>query len=360
MKKTSLYNEHVKLNAKLVDFAGFQMPIQYTGIIEEHLAVRKSCGIFDVSHMGEFILSGSGATDFLNEITINDVSKINEWQAQYSAMCYENGGIVDDILVYKYPEHYMLVVNCSNIEKNFDWIMANKPENVDFANISSSVDLIALQGPKSREILSSHSDIDIKNIDYYHFRIANICGFPVTLSRTGYSGELGYEIYADGDAIKNIWSSLLNSDGQVIPAGLGCRDTLRMEMKYVLYGNDISEKTNPIEAGLGWITKTNKTSFIGRQKLLDLQLSHSKKLICFEMIDRGIPRPGYTLSNGSSIIGSVTSGTQSPSLEKGIGLAYVEKEHSRAGTKLFIDVRGRQLKCEVVKAPFYKNGSVFS
>ena len=360
MKKTSLYNEHVKLNAKLVDFAGYQMPIQYSGIIEEHLAVRKSCGIFDVSHMGEFILTGSGATDFLNEITINDVSKIDEWQAQYSAMCYEDGGIIDDILVYKYPEHYMLVVNCSNIDKNFDWIMANKPENVDFANTSSSIDLIAIQGPKSREILENYTNINLKNIDYYHFSIANVCGSPVTLSRTGYTGELGYEIYADSNAIKNIWTTILGSEESVTPAGLGCRDTLRMEMKYVLYGNDISEKTNPIEAGLGWITKTNKTSFVGKEKLLDFQLSHSKKLICFAMIDRGIPRPGYKIHSDQGVIGSVTSGTQSPSLKKGIGLAYVKKEFSKVGTSLLIDVRGRELRCEVVKPPFYKNGSVFS
>jgi aminomethyltransferase len=242
MKKTSLYNEHINLNAKLVDFAGYQMPIQYKGIIEEHLAVRESCGIFDVSHMGEFIVSGKGATDFLNEVTINDVTKISPWQAQYSAMCYEDGGIIDDILIYKYPEHYMLVVNCSNIEKNFDWILANKPKNINVANISSTIELIAIQGPKSREILSKYSDIDLKNIDYYHFSVASICGYPVTLSRTGYTGELGYEIYADGNAVKNIWNELLSSEREIIPAGLGCRDTLRMEMKYVLYGNDIDEK----------------------------------------------------------------------------------------------------------------------
>ena len=360
MKKTSLYKEHKNLNAKLVDFAGYQMPIQYKGIIEEHLAVRRSCGIFDVSHMGEFIVSGEGGAEFLNEITINDISKMDIWQAQYSAMCYEDGGIIDDILVYRYPEHYMLVVNCSNIEKNFDWIVANKPRNIDVANISSSIELIALQGPKSRDILTKYTDINLNNIDYYHFTIASICGFPVTLSRTGYTGELGYEIYADGNAIKSIWKALLKSEKGIIPAGLGCRDTLRMEMKYVLYGNDINEKTNPIEAGLGWITKTNKVSFIGKEKLIDLQLSHSKKLICFEMIDRGIPRKGYSISDGSSIIGEVTSGTQSPSLKKGIGLAYVNKKSSKIGTHLFINVRGKRLECEVVKAPFYKKGSVFS
>tara|TARA_B100001996_G_scaffold281690_1_gene222118 strand:- start:6596 stop:7678 length:1083 start_codon:yes stop_codon:yes gene_type:complete len=360
MKKTSLYNEHINLNAKLVDFAGYQMPIQYKGIIDEHLAVRESCGIFDVSHMGEFIISGEGSEEFLNEITINDVSKIDPWQAQYSAMCYEDGGIIDDILIYKYPEHYMLVVNCSNIEKNFDWIIANKPKDVDFANISSTIELIALQGPLSREILNKYTDIDLKNVDYYRFCIANVCGFSVMLSRTGYTGELGYEIYADGNSIRGIWTSLLETEKEIIPAGLGCRDTLRMEMKYVLYGNDINEKTNPIEAGLGWITKTSKTSFIGKEKLLELQLSHTKKLICFEMIDRGIPRLGYSVTDGSIVVGSVTSGTQSPSLKKGIGLAYVDKKYSKAGTQLSIDVRGKQLKCEIVKAPFYKKGSVFS
>ena len=359
MKKTPLYKYHLGLGAKLADFAGYEMPIQYQGIIDEHMAVRTTCGVFDVSHMGEFIVKGKGAMDFLNAITVNDVSTLNVWQAQYSAMCYEDGGIIDDILIYRYPDYFMLVVNCSNIEKNFDWIIANKPDNVIVANISDKIGLIAVQGPNSREILNQLVDVDLNEMKYYHFSIGNISGSSATISRTGYTGELGYEIYADTNSIAQIWEELFKvTDHEIYPAGLGCRDTLRLEMKYVLYGNDIDKTTNPIEAGLGWITKLKKPSFVGKQALVKFKENSQRKLICIEMIDKGIPRKGYEVFSGSEKVGMITSGTQSPSLGKGIGLAYINTESSKIGSILEIEVRNKKLKCMVVKAPFYTDGTV--
>ena len=359
MKKTPLYSEHIKLGAKLVDFAGYEMPIQYAGIVNEHLAVRKSCGIFDVSHMGEFFVSGEGAMDFLNQITINDVTTLDVWQAQYSAMCFEDGGIVDDILVYRYPDYFMLVVNCSNIEKNFDWIITHKPENVIVADVSSQIGLVAVQGPKSRDILNNYTDIDLDKMEYYRFSIANINGYPATISRTGYTGELGFEIYADNISTEKIWKLLFSdSKDKIAPAGLGCRDTLRMEMKYVLYGNDIDQSINPIESGLGWITKMNKKDFIGKKALNQININPARALVAIEMIDRGIPRKGYTIIKDSLNVGYITSGTQSPSLQKGIGLAFIDINYSNIGSELFIEVRSKYLKCRVVEAPFYKNGTV--
>ena len=359
MKKTPLNSEHIKLGAKLVEFAGYEMPVHYAGIIDEHLAVRKSCGIFDVSHMGEFFVSGDGALDFLNHITINDVACLDIWQAQYSAMCSEDGGILDDILVYRYPDYFMLVVNCSNIEKNFDWIVAHKPENVTIADVSNQTGLIAIQGPNARAILNSYTDIDLNKVEYYRFSIANINGYPATVSRTGYTGELGFEIYADNVSTEKIWKILLSdSKYEIYPAGLGCRDTLRMEMKYVLYGNDIDQSTNPIEAGLGWITKMNKQNFIGKERLNQIKSNLSRELVCIEMIDKGIPRKGYPIIKDSLNIGYITSGTQSPSLQKGIGLAFINTDYSELGSELFIEVRNKHLKCKIIEAPFYKTGTV--
>ena len=359
MKKTPLHSEHIKLGAKLVDFAGYEMPVQYSGIVDEHLAVRKSCGIFDVSHMGEFFVSGDQAMDFLNQITINDVANLDVWQAQYSAMCFEDGGIVDDILVYRYPDYFMLVVNCSNIEKNFDWIITHKPENVTVADVSSQIGLIAVQGPKSRDILNNYTDIDLDKMEYYHFSIANINGYPATVSRTGYTGELGFEIYADNVSTERIWKLLFSdSKNKITPAGLGSRDTLRMEMKYVLYGNDINQNINPIESGLGWITKMNKKDFIGKKTLNKIKINPTHSLVAIEMIDRGIPRKGYPIIKDSLNIGYITSGTQSPSLQKGIGLAFIDTIYSKLGSELLVDIRNRHLKCRVVEAPFYKTGTV--
>jgi len=359
MKQTPLYTKHVELGAKMVDFAGYQMPIQYTGIIQEHNAVRHSAGLFDVSHMGEFIITGDEAEVFLDYVTINDVVSIQPWQAQYSAMCYEDGGIIDDLLIYRYPDHFMLVVNASNKEKDLDWFMAHKLDNVDILDISDQTGLIALQGPKSRSILQNIFDINLNEIDFYWFDVAKINGNSATIARTGYTGELGFEIYADHDNIVKIWDAIMKAGGDAVePTGLGCRDTLRMEMKYCLYGNDIDASTNPIEAGLGWITKLDKDNFIGKEALVDAKANITRKLICIEMIDRGIPRKGYTIVNNGAVVGEVTSGTQSPSLNQGIGLAYVAKGFAKTGTKLKMKVRHKLLNCKVVKSPFYKEITV--
>lgn len=359
MKQTPLYEKHVALGAKLVDFAGYEMPIQYVGINQEHMAVRLSSGLFDVSHMGEFIISGEGAEAFLDNMTVNDVKSIRPWQAQYSAMCFENGGIIDDLLIYRYPDHFMLVVNCANMEKDLDWLVAHKPENVDIMDMSDQTGLIAFQGPKSREILQKVADIDLHTMDFYWFGVGNINGHPATIARTGYTGELGFEIYADNDAIGGIWDTILDSgEDDVDIVGLGCRDTLRIEMKYALYGNDIDETTNPVEAGLGWITKLDKGDFIGKNALVQAKENLSRRLVCIEMIDRGIPRKGYPIIVDGEQVGAVTSGTQSPSLKRGIGIGYVEKQHAKIGIELGMEVRNKNLKCKVVKPPFYKEGSV--
>ena len=359
MKKTSLYKRHVELGAKLVDFAGYQMPIQYSGVVNEHNMVRKSAGLFDVSHMGEFIISGDGAEDFLNYITVNDLNAIKPWQAQYSAMCFEDGGIIDDLIIYRYPDHFMLVVNCANIEKDLDWLMANKPQDVNIMDISQQTSLIALQGPNSRKILQSISEVQIDDIDFYCFKLEKICDITVTIARTGYTGELGYEIYGNNEIIIEIWDKIIDlGEEHILPVGLACRDTLRTEMKYALYGNDIDESTNTLEAGLGWITKLEKSNFIGKEVLTNTNNSLKRKLVCIKMIDRGIPRKGYKLFLGDEEVGEVTSGTQSPSLNEGIGLAYVSVPHEKFGTELKIKIRNNFLDCIVVKPPFYKNGSL--
>ena len=360
MKKTPLYGKHVSLDAKLVDFAGYKMPIQYLGISKEHNAVRQSAGIFDVSHMGEIIISGPGAESYLNFIMTNDVSSLEAWQVQYSAMCFEDGGVVDDLLIYRYPEYFMLVVNCSNLEKNVDWLMAHKRDDVNIIDLSEKIGLIALQGPNSRQIIDPLVDININKMNYYRFAVAAIDGFPCTLARTGYTGELGFEIYADNENIVHIWDNLINkASAPIMPVGLGCRDTLRLEMKYPLYGNDIDDRTNPIEAGLGWIAKLDKKDdFIGKEALMSLNGACDRSLVCIQMIDRGIPRKGYKLLKNNAIVGQVTSGTQSPSLKIGIGLAYVTNDFAQSGTNLSLLVRDKELKCKIVDSPFYKKGTL--
>jgi len=359
MKKTPLYKRHIDLGAKLVDFAGYQMPIQYSGVVNEHNMVRKSAGLFDVSHMGEFIISGDGAEDFLNYITINDLNMIEPWQAQYSAMCFEDGGIIDDLIIYRYPDHFMLVVNCANIVKDLDWLMANKPQNVNIMDISEQTSLIALQGPNSRKILQSITDIQIDDINFYYFNLGKICDQTVTIARTGYTGELGYEIYGNNKIIIQIWDAIIDQGVELVcPVGLACRDTLRTEMKYALYGNDIDESTNPLEAGLGWITKLKKNNFIGQKALIDINKTLKRKLVCIKMIDRGIPRKGYRLFLNDQAIGEVTSGTQSPSINEGIGLAYVLAPHAEIGNEIKIKIRNNFLNCLIVKPPFYKDGSL--
>ena len=360
-KKTPLYRNHIELSAKMVDFAGYQMPIQYKGIKEEHNHVRSSAGLFDVSHMGEIIVSGNKAEDFLDRMLINDVKKIQTWDAQYSAMCNENGGIIDDLIVYRYPEHYMLVVNASNIQKNFDWLIANKDDHVDIFNLSEKINIVAIQGPASRIILSKLIDFDLSKLEFYKFMEIPFSGKIITISRTGYTGELGYEIYAGDDQIIKIWNDILDiGDGKVFPAGLGCRDTLRMEMNYPLYGNDLNEKTNPIEAGLSWITKLNQREFVGSNRINMFKKNYTKKSVCLEMIDKGIPRKDYSIKLDNIEIGHITSGTYSPSLSKGIAIGLINKDLAVIGSVLDVEIRNRTMKCKIVKPPFYKDGSLLS
>ena len=356
MMQTPLYQKHIILNARMVDFTGYQMPIQYSGIIQEHLAVRNSCGIFDICHMGELIVRGVGAEDFLNYITVNDVKSMSVGDAQYSAMCYENGGIIDDILIYKYADKYMLVVNSSNLEQDFSWLKKYKRDDVELIDISAETGLIALQGPDSRNILQKCVELDLTDIPFYTFIESNIGGFNATFARTGYTGELGFEIYADKDDIGQIWDIIMDS-GDVTPCGLACRDTLRMEMKFCLYGNDIDDATNPIEAGLGWITKLNKDKFIGKKSLLLAKENRIRHLTAFKMDERAVPRKGYSIYADGNKVGKVTSGTQSPSLQKGIGLGYVQFGKHKVGMELDLDIRGIMKKATIIKPPFYKNGS---
>tara|TARA_B100000959_G_scaffold45740_1_gene46468 strand:- start:973 stop:2055 length:1083 start_codon:yes stop_codon:yes gene_type:complete len=353
---TPLYQKHIELNARMVDFAGYRMPVQYSGIVAEHLAVRKSCGIFDVSHMGELNVSGAGAEEFLNYMTVNDVKTMSVGDAQYSAMCYENGGIIDDILIYKYADKYMLVVNASNLEKNFNWLNEHKPDDVNIVDVSAETGLIALQGPDSRNILQNALGKDLSDIPFYTFEEGTVDGVNATIARTGYTGELGFEIYADSKVIGVIWDSIMNI-GNITPCGLACRDTLRMEMKFCLYGNDIDEKINPIEAGLGWITKLNKENFIGKESLISAKENRTKLLTAFEMVDRAVPRKGYKIFAEGNEVGIVTSGTQSPLLQKGIGLGFVQFGKHKSGMALDIDIRGKMKKALIIKPPFYKNGS---
>lgn len=342
----------------MVDFAGFLMPVQYTGIIREHLAVREAAGLFDVSHMGEFMISGEGVEAFLNHMMINDVRDLKVGQAQYSAMCYEDGGIVDDLLIYRYEDRYMLVVNAANVEKDFQWLDSHRPDGVRLVDVSDRIGLVALQGPLSRAIFQKVTAADLNNLSFYSFIEEKINGKPATIARTGYTGELGFEIYAGVDVIQDIWEALIQAGKPfgLQPVGLGCRDTLRMEMKYCLYGSDIDKTTNPIEAGLGWITKVDKGDFLGRSAILKAKENSSRRLVCIEMVDRAIPRKGYKVFSAGIEVGEVTSGTQSPSLKKGIGLAYVARNYAKSGTELTVDVRGRMMKGIVVNQPLYRKG----
>ena len=360
--KTPLYEKHIALKGNMVLFGGYLLPTHYTSINHEHLAVRSKAGLFDVSHMGQFIVSGSDAEIFLQQITINDVSNLKEGQAQYTAMCYEDGGIVDDLILYKFKDKYLLVVNCSNIGKDMEWLKKNKFGDVKLSDISKNIGLLALQGPKSKDILQIITDVDLDSIKFYNFSTGKIDGYEATISRTGYTGELGYELYIDSNHIAEVWDRLLDVGRNygINPVGLGCRDTLRLEMKYLLYGNDINEKTNPLEAGLGWITKLNKDYFIGKTTICNSRDKITKHLICIEMKEKSIPRKGYKIYSGEDLIGEITSGTMSPSLGKGIGLGYVSTLFKSIGTDLIIEIRGRKKRATVVKAPFYINGSLLA
>ena len=357
MKKTALFEQHSDLGAKIVDFAGYQMPLSYEGVSIEHHQVRNDCGVFDVSHMGEFFVSGEHATALISKISSNDVTKFSPGQAQYSCMPNESGGIVDDLIIYKLAENnYMLVVNASNIEKDFDHIQKyNATIGASLTNESDSYSLLAIQGPQTIELMQPLSSVSLAQIPFYQFTKGDFGGIPeVIISATGYTGSGGFEIYCKNDEVAQIWSKVLAQGAK--PIGLAARDTLRLEMGYCLYGNDIDDTTSPLEAGLGWITKFNcefvNASFFKSQK----EKGVLKKLIGFEMIEKGIPRKDYKVVNkNQEEIGLVTSGTMSPSLSKGIGLAYVKTAYTAMETTIYIQIRNKTVAAKVVKPPFYKS-----
>lgn len=360
MKNTPFTHKHIELGAKMAEFAGYNMPISYTGINDEHFAVRNSVGVFDVSHMGEFILKGDGALDLIQRVTSNDASKLTDGKAQYSCLPNENGGIVDDLLVYCIEANkvYMLVVNASNIEKDWNWISKHNTGNVEMHNVSDKTCLLAIQGPNATKALQTLTDMDIMNLKYYTFTKGVFAGVDnVLVSATGYTGAGGVEIYFrnENDNANKIWDAIFEAGKSynIKPIGLGARDTLRLEMGFCLYGNDIDDTTSPLEAGLGWITKFTKdftSKAIFEQQKAD---GVKRKLVGFEMIDRGIPRNDYLIKdvNGNTI-GKVCSGTQSPSLNKAIGLGYVAIEHTLIDGDIFIEIRNNLVKAKVVKIPF--------
>lgn len=360
MKSTPFTDKHIALGAKMAEFAGFNMPISYSGINDEHMAVRKNAGVFDVSHMGEFVLKGSDALDLIQRLTTNDASKLTAGKAQYSCMPNDNGGIVDDLLVYCLEENksYMLVVNAGNIDKDWNWISKHNHKQVEMHNISAKTALLAVQGPQATRILQSLTDMDLLNLAYYTFVKGTFAGVEnVLISATGYTGAGGVEIYfedKDHDA-QIIWDAIFQAGAAqgIKPIGLGARDTLRLEMGFCLYGNDIDDTTSPIEAGLGWITKFTK-EFTSRA-VFEKQKNEgaAKKLVGFEMIDKGIARHGYEIvDDAGNVIGVVTSGTQSPSLQKAIGMGYVNTDLAKLGNTINVLVRNNKIKAKVVKIPF--------
>lgn len=361
MKTTPFTEKHIALGAKMHEFAGYNMPIEYSGIIDEHLTVCENVGVFDVSHMGEFWVKGPKALDFLQKVTSNNVAVLTPGKIQYTCFPNEEGGIVDDLLVYHYePEKYLLVVNAANIEKDWNWCVAHNADGAVLENASDRMAQLAVQGPKAILALQKLTDIDLASIPYYTFKVGQMAGVDqVIISNTGYTGAGGFEIYFYPEYADRIWKAVFEAGEEfgIKPVGLGARDTLRLEMGFCLYGNDLDDTTSPIEAGLGWITKFVDGKDFTNKAMLEKQKAEgvSRKLVGFEMIDRGIPRHGYSLVNADGEpIGVVTSGTMSPMRKIGIGMGYVKTEYSKAGTEICIDKRGRKLKAVVVKPPFRK------
>ncbi|MGI6584718.1 MAG: glycine cleavage system aminomethyltransferase GcvT [Gracilibacteraceae bacterium] len=358
-KKTSLYDAHVKCGGRIIDFAGWALPVQYEGITAEHQAVRNNAGMFDVSHMGEVEVKGTQATDFLQNLVTNDVSKMNENQIIYAMMCYPNGGIVDDLLIYKHTNNfYLLVINASNVEKDFQWMKDNIGSyDVELKNISEDVSEIAIQGPKAEEILQELTDTDLSEIAFFYFKTdVKIAGRNCLVSRTGYTGEDGFEIYMRHEDAEHVWDKMLEAgkDKGVKPAGLGCRDTLRFEANLPLYGNELSQEITPLEAGFGMFVKLEKPNFIGKEALVKQKTEGLKrKIVGFEMEGPGIPRHGYDVLSDGKVIGFVTTGYSSPTLKKNIGLAMVDIEYSELGTPIEIQIRKNAVKARVVNRRFY-------
>jgi aminomethyltransferase len=367
MKQTALIDEHRRLGGRLIDFGGWELPVQYTGVLDEHTACRTAAGLFDVSHMGEVLVEGPDAEAFLQLLVTNNVAKIAVGQAQYSVMCNERGGIVDDLIVYRRgQDRYLVVVNASNTDKDFDWMREVRAKHgaklADFRleNVSAEWTQIAIQGRKAQEILSKLTDTPLAPIKYYWFAEGKVLGsIPAILSRTGYTGEDGFEVYVPWSEGPRVWRALLEAGTPLglKPCGLGARDTLRLEVRYPLYGHELTDDTNPLEAGLGWVTKLDKGEFVGRGPIAAVKENGTTRaLVGLRMIDRGIPRQGYPVwsTDGATRIGELTSGTQSPSLGQAIGVAYITKGYEAVGSRVLIEVRGQKLQAEIVPSPFYK------
>src|SRR5216683_4893899 len=359
LKRTPLYEQHVALGARLVEFGGWEMPVQYSGILDEHRAVRTHSGLFDVSHMGEFKVEGPDALVFLQHLVPNDVSRLAINQALYTQLCLPDGGTIDDLIIYHLADnHYMLVVNAANIDKDFAWVEQQANNSiVQVTNQSDTTALLALQGPEAQTILQPLTEVDLGSISYYHCEPGVVDGVNCIISRTGYTGEDGFELYCAPVDVVTLWNDLLAAGKErgLLPAGLGARDTLRIEAGYCLYGHELDEQTNPLEAGLGWTVKLNKGEFIGRDALLKVKEEGPKrKLIGIEMIERGISRAGYTIYENDQQIGSLTSGAPGPALNKNIGIGYVEASHAVVGNTVQIDIRGKRTAAQIVALPFYK------
>ena len=357
LKRTALYHKHVELGAKMVSFAGFEMPVRYGSLIEEHMAVRRSVGVFDVSHMGEFIIEGDGAVELIKKISSNDIDKVEVGQAQYSCMPNDSGGIVDDLIIYRLGQSkFLLVVNASNIEKDWNWISSHNHYGAEMKDCSDDFSLLAIQGPKAVEFLQPLTSLDLEQIAYYHFVTGSIANVEnVIISATGYTGSGGFELYIPVDKSEELWNRLFDNESGIscMPAGLGARDTLRLEMGYCLYGNDIDDSTSPIEAGLGWITKFNHDFVNAAELEQQKERGLSKRLAGFIMEEKGIPRNGYDILNEEdAFIGRVTSGTMSPMLDTGIGMGYLQVPYYKKGTRIKIQIRKKQIPAIVKRPPF--------
>ena len=359
MKATALQSTHQVLGAKMVPFAGYNMPVQYEGVNAEHEAVRNGVGVFDVSHMGEFLIEGPHALDLIQLVSSNDASKLRVGKAQYSCLPNDIGGIVDDLIIYKVKEEtYLLVVNASNIEKDWEWIASKNSMGAEMKNISEAYSLLAIQGPKAVEAMQSLTSIDLASIGFYNFEVADFAGIEhVIISATGYTGSGGFEIYCKNSEVKQVWDRVFEAGASfgIKPIGLAARDTLRLEMGYCLYGNDIDDHSSPIEAGLGWITKFTKPFTNSKALKLEKEQGPKRRLVGFELSERGIPRKDYSIEDTSgNKIGIVTSGTMAPSLGKGIGMGYVLSKHADVGTEIRIAIRKQKVVATIVKPPFYK------
>lgn len=359
LKCTALHTIYKDYGAKVIDFGGWSLPVQFSGIVEEHLAVRENAGLFDVSHMGEVEVKGPNALKFIQKIITNDASKLVDGKALYSPMCYLDGGTVDDLLVYRFSEkHYLLVINASNIEKDIEWFNENLINDVEIKNLSDQMSLLAIQGPKAEKILQKITNTDLKEIGSYNFiPDVDLAGIKGLVSRTGYTGEDGFEIYlANNDAIK-LWRKILEVGEQegIVPCGLGARDTLRLEAKLPLYGQELSKDITPIEGGIGFFVKLDKENFNGRERLaLQKEQGAERKIVGIEMIDRGIPRSHYPVYVNDEIIGEITTGTFSPTLKKNLGLALIKKEHANIDGVVYVGIRNKRIKAKIIKTPFYK------